>query len=128
MILKVDSNNSTIGAQSYFNGRFMVKGALRIDGKFEGEVLEVEQLFVGPQGKVKTNIFANIVNVEGLVIGNIIAKNRVFLHPSSKVLGDITTKELIIQNGVILEGNCKIGNNFSESPRELLLALFHDSL
>ncbi|MDH5681496.1 MAG: polymer-forming cytoskeletal protein [Spirochaetota bacterium] len=127
MLSKADSYNSAIGGESYFNGRFMVRGSLRVDGKFEGEVLEVEQLFIGPKGKLKTNIFANIVNVEGLVIGNIIAKNRVFLHPSSKVLGDIKTKELIIQNGVILEGNCQIGNNFNESPRELLLALFHDS-
>lgn len=123
---KVDNINSLIGNKTYFEGRFLVKGTLRVEGKFEGEALEVEQLFVGPKGKVKTDIFANNIDVEGLIIGNIEAKNRVFLRPTSKVLGDIRTKELIIQNGVILEGKCIIGENYHESPSDMLNELFDD--
>ena len=48
--------NSTIGPKSQFEGRFAVKGSLRIDGKFEGEALIVDKVFIGPRGKVKTNI------------------------------------------------------------------------
>ncbi len=121
-----NTTNSIIGEKSYFEGRFQVKGLLHIDGKFEGEALEVEQLTVGPKGKVRTNIYANVVTVEGLIIGNIEAKIRVFLKPTSKVLGNIKTKELIIQGGVILEGNCMIGSNLKKSPKDMLVQLFNE--
>ena len=99
MLQRGDKANSTIGEKSLFKGNFNVKGSLRIDGKYEGEHLTVEHLFVGPTGRVKTHIRSNSVVVEGLVIGTINAKTRVILHPAAKVLGDIKTPELIIQNG-----------------------------
>ena len=125
-LAKNDQTNSTIGAKSFFEGRFMVKGTLRIDGKFEGSMLDVEQLFIGPKGKVKTDIHASNVVIEGMVIGNIIAKNRVFLLPTAKIYGDIRTPELIIQNGVILEGNCHISKDLKTGVKELLEKLYKD--
>ena len=97
--------NSTIGEESFFEGRYAIKGNLRIDGKFEGESLLVDQLMVGAKGRVKTNVFATSVVVEGLIIGNITASRRILLLSTARVLGNINTPELIIQDGVILEGN-----------------------
>ena len=102
--------NSTIGEDSFFEGRYAIKGSLRIDGKFEGESLLVEQLMVGATGRVKTNIIATSVVVEGIVIGNISASRRILLLSTARVLGDIKTPELIIQDGVVLEGNCTISH------------------
>ncbi|HPW52510.1 MAG TPA: polymer-forming cytoskeletal protein, partial [Spirochaetota bacterium] len=99
-----DVVNNLIGENSYFTGRFNINGSLRIDGRFEGKSLQAEQLYIGPNGKMKTNIEAVSVIVEGLVVGNISASGRVMLMPTAKILGDIKTPELIIQNGVILEG------------------------
>jgi cytoskeletal protein CcmA (bactofilin family) len=42
--------------------------------------------------------------------------------PTAKVYGDIKTPELIIQNGVILEGRCMIANDLRTSARELIEA------
>ena len=112
--------NSTIGENSYFTGKFFINGSLKIDGKFEGKSLQAEQLYIGATGKVKTNIYANSVIVEGIIIGNVTAKNRVMLLPTSRILGDIKTPELIIQNGVILEGKCMISNDLKHSAKELI--------
>jgi len=101
-----DIANNVIGVNSYFTGTFLINGSLRIDGRFEGKYLQAEQLYIGATGKIKTNINAVSVIVEGLVIGNINASSRVLLMPTAKILGDIKTPELIIQNGVILEGRC----------------------
>jgi cytoskeletal protein CcmA (bactofilin family) len=117
--------NSIIGEKSFFEGRFMVRGALRVDGKFEGSSIEVDQFFVGPTGRVKTNIEAINVVVEGLVIGNIRASTRVMLLPTARILGDIRTPELIIQNGVILEGRCIISNDLNQSARALIENLYN---
>lgn len=102
--------NSTIGSDSYFGGRFLVKGSMRIDGTFEGRVLLVDQLEVGSKARVKTNISATSVVVEGIVIGNIAASKRILLLATARVLGDLKTPELIIQDGVILEGRCTISH------------------
>jgi cytoskeletal protein CcmA (bactofilin family) len=116
--------NSIIGQNSHFQGKFAVKGAIRIDGKFEGDSLIVDKVFIGPKGKVKTNVRASSVVVEGVLIGNIQATNRVLLLPSSRILGDIQTPELIIQNGTILRGNCTISHRTDTDSKELILSLY----
>ena len=115
-----DVSNNIIGENSYFTGNFHINGSLRIDGRFEGKYLQAEQLYIGSQGKIKTNINAVSVIIEGLVIGNINATNRVLLMPSAKILGDIKTPELIIQKGVILEGRCAISNDLKSSAKNLI--------
>jgi len=115
-----DIANNLIGENSYFSGRFLINGSLRIDGRFEGKYLQADQLYIGPTGKIKTNINAVSVIIEGLVIGNINASSRVLLMPTSKIYGDIKTPELIIQNGVILEGRCTISNDLKSSARDLI--------
>ena len=112
--------NSIIGENCYFNGRFYINGSLKIDGKFEGKSLEAEHLYVGPTGKVNTNIFVSSLILEGIIIGNIVARKRVMLLPNSTVLGNITTQELIIQNGVVLEGRCTISHDLKNSAHELI--------
>ena len=89
--------NSIIGENSFFEGRFAVNGNLRIDGKFEGSVLRVDQLEVGPEARVKTNIVATSVIVKGIVIGNIQASRRVLLFSTARLLGNIKTPELIVK-------------------------------
>lgn len=117
---QTEVTNSTIGENSYFSGKFFINGSLKIDGKFEGKSLQADQLYIGVSGKVKTNITATNVIVEGIVVGNITARNRVMLLPTSKILGDIKTPELIIQNGVILEGRCMISNDLKHSAKDLI--------
>ena len=119
-----EETNSFIGQDSKFEGKFAIKGSIRIDGKFEGEVLAVDKVIIGPKGKVKTNIIASSVVVEGILIGNIEAKNRVLLLPTSKILGDIKTPELIIQNGTILEGRCTISHDSEQDAKDLIFSLY----
>jgi len=115
-----DNSGNVIGEDSFFSGNFNINGSLRIDGRFEGKSLKAEQLYVGPAGKVKTNIDAVSVIVEGLIIGNINSSSRVLLMPTAKVFGDIRTPELIIQNGVLLEGRCTIANDLRTSAGDAI--------
>lgn len=124
---EISESNSIIGEGSYFIGEFTLNGSLRIDGCYEGDNLEVDSLTVGNSGKVKSNIKTNSAIIEGIVIGNIEAKNRVMLMPTSRVLGEIRTPELIIQNGVILEGVCIVSPDPKTNPRETILNLYNSS-
>ena len=117
-----DLSVNVIGEKSYFTGSFNINGSLRIDGRFEGKSLKADQLYIGIDGKVKTTIEAVSVIVEGLIMGNINATSRVLLMPTAKVFGDIRTPELIIQNGVLLEGRCTIANDLRTSAGDVIKA------
>jgi len=116
--------NTTIGEDSFFEGRFAIRGSLRIDGRFEGQALMVDQLQIGPKAKVKTNIIATSVVVEGLVIGNVTSSRRILLLSTARVLGDIKTPELIIQDGVVLEGRCTISHVHIENTPDYIQSLY----
>ncbi len=116
--------NSTIGEESFFEGRFAVKGSLKIDGRFEGETLLVDQLQIGAKAKIKTDISATSVVVEGLVMGNIAASRRILLLSTARVLGDLKTPELIIQDGVVLEGRCTISHFKIDNTKQYIEDLY----
>ena len=124
MQIDIDAG-TTIGEDSFFEGRFAIRGSLRIDGKFEGQALLVDQLQIGPKGRVKTSIFATSVVVEGIVVGNITASRRILLLSTARVLGAIKTPELIIQDGVILEGRCTISHVQIENTPQYIETLYN---
>lgn len=129
MFKKNDSleSNSIIGEGSYFKGEFTLKGTLRVEGCYEGDKLEVDNVIIGQTGKVKSNIKSIASVIEGIVVGNIEASSRVMLMPTSRVLGEIRTPELIIQNGVMLEGLCVIAPNPQTNPKETILSLYNSN-
>ncbi len=128
MASKDDSNNSTIGEGSTFEGKFYISGSLRIDGKFEGEIKTDEELVVGQTGKVKTNINAKTVVVAGIVIGNIVAEKEVTLLETAKVSGDIETPILTIQRGVITQGHITITSGQKTNIKKLIDDSYGDKL
>ena len=97
---------------------------MRIDGRFEGRVLLVDQLQIGPKARIRTDINATSVVVEGVVIGNISASRRILLLSTARVLGDVKTPELIIQDGVILEGRCTISHVRIEDTTAYIESLY----
>lgn len=118
MAAKGDSVNSTIGEGSIFEGKFYIRGSLRIDGKFEGEIRTEEELIIGETGKVKTNIDAKSVIVAGTLIGNINAQEEVKLLESGKISGNIVTPILKIEKGVIADGHITVtGGHRSDAKK-----------
>jgi cytoskeletal protein CcmA (bactofilin family) len=120
MASRSDVINSTIGLGSSFEGKFFISGALRIDGKFEGEIKTDDELTIGPAGKVKTNIFAKSIVVAGTVVGNLKAEEEVRLLETGKVLGDIHAPVVIMSRGVLVQGNVIITGGSSKDIKKLI--------
>ena len=91
-----------------FEGRFHVHGSIHIDGKFQGDIKTDDELVVGANGRVKTDISARRVTVAGTLIGNIVAAEEVHLVGTGKVLGNITTPKLTVDPGVVTKGKLTI--------------------
>jgi len=100
--------NSIIGEGSEFRGEFTLNGLLRIDGMFKGTIETEGKVLIGQTGEAVTDIKAKIVVVGGIVRGNLFATERVIMLSTGQVKGNIVTPSLVMEDGVVFEGNCTI--------------------
>jgi len=80
------------------------EGAVRIDGKFTGEVHSTGMLIIGEKAMVRANIQAGVVLVRGEAHGAINAKNRIEAYSPAKIYGDLYSPVLVFGEGVIFQG------------------------
>jgi len=117
-----DIINSIIGEGSELKGEFKVSGTLRIDGVFAGEVHTDGKIIISQTGHVKTDLKGGIIVIGGTVEGNVYATKQVTLLKTAKLMGDIITPSLIVEEGVVFEGNCIINKsedgNFFETIKK----------
>ncbi len=106
--------NSIIGEGSEFKGEFKINGLLRIDGSFQGTIETEGKVLIGQHGEALTDIKARLVVVGGTVKGNIFATERVVLLNTGRVRGNIITPSLVMEDGVLFEGNCVINKRHAK--------------
>ncbi len=103
-------NQTSILAQGCkFEGKIELRGTLRIEGEFKGTVETPENLIVGKSGVVHAQCKVKSAVIGGQLYGNIQAENKIELQAGSRLEGDIRTKRLVIDEGVVFEGNCSMG-------------------
>jgi cytoskeletal protein CcmA (bactofilin family) len=95
-----------LGEDTFFSGKLSFEGAVRIDGRFEGEVDTPGTLIIGEKGEFTGEIFAGTVVCNGKVNGSIEASQRIEINATSRILGNIRTPALAVEVGGLFEGNC----------------------
>lgn len=100
--------NSIIGEGTTLRGDFELNGLLRIDGTFFGSVRTTGKVLIGRNGISECDIAAGTVVVGGKVTGNIIATEKITLLSTGEVLGSLKTPRLVVEEGVLFNGSCKI--------------------
>jgi cytoskeletal protein CcmA (bactofilin family) len=100
---------ATIGSNVRIEGKIIADQDLVIDGQMAGTIeAPGHKLTIGPNGQVKAAIKAKDVMVVGNVEGNIAATERCELGPQSRVLGDIKTARILVQDGAYFKGGIDI--------------------
>jgi cytoskeletal protein CcmA (bactofilin family) len=117
--ISVGQTHTILGPEASFDGKLTFQGAVRIDGKFSGEIVTEDVLVIGESGEVTANINVGSLILNGLVRGNVRAKKAVELHAPARLYGDIETPQLVIHSGVIFEGHCKMENVGKPRPEIL---------
>ena len=85
------------------------RGMLRIDGRLSGNINSQDgTLIVGTGGQVDADIEVAVAIIHGTINGDIIATKRIEIGRSSRVIGNIQAPTLIIEQGAIFEGNCRM--------------------
>ncbi len=100
--------NSIIGEGTRFKGEFDLNGLLRIDGDFSGTIRTKGKVLIGKNGRAECTLHAGTVGVGGVIRGEIYSTEKVIILSTGLVIGAITTPRLIIEEGVIFNGSCKV--------------------
>jgi cytoskeletal protein CcmA (bactofilin family) len=116
-----DQINAFLGKDTEFEGKLSFKGAVRIDGRFTGEIFTDGTLIAGESAVIKSEIHVSHIIISGEIRGNIIADKRIEIHAPGKVYGNIQAPVVVIDEGVIFEGNCRMQK--AEAEREKKLAI-----
>lgn len=96
-----------VGYGTVLTGETSFQAMLRVDGHLTGRVSsENGTLIVGSNGRVDANIMVAAAAINGTVNGDIIALEKVELGRTARVVGNIQTPRLVIEDGAVFEGSC----------------------
>ena len=107
-IKSIERINTTLGKETVFTGTMRFSKSLKIDGKFEGEIISTGSLYVEEGAVVQANIRVRSIVIGGVVRGNVEASERVEMLSTGQVFGNIRTAKLRIADGVVFEGKCEM--------------------
>ena len=97
-----------IDEASEIDGKFTFSGTVMINGRLRGEIHSNDTLIVGEKGVINASIRAGIVLVSGEVVGNVVGVERVELRGSARVTGDIEAPIVVVDEGVMFDGHCRM--------------------
>jgi cytoskeletal protein CcmA (bactofilin family) len=101
--------NASIGKSVVIKGQIYSREDLYIDGEVDGTIeLQEHGLTVGPHGKVQASVKAKEVVIVGTVHGNVEASERIDIRKDAKLVGDIKTARIVIEDGAYFKGSIDI--------------------
>ena len=118
---KRDEINAFLGKNTEFEGKLSFTGAVRIDGRFKGEIVSDGTLIVGESAHVDSDVHISRIIISGEFRGNIFAETRVEIHAPGRVFGNLQAPVVVIDEGVVFEGNCRMLKE--ETPEDKKLAV-----
>jgi cytoskeletal protein CcmA (bactofilin family) len=99
-----------LGKGTEFDGKLIMRGAIRIDGEFKGEILGTGTLIIGEGAHVEADLSVDNLLIFGDVKGNCHINEKVEICSTGKLFGNVKTPALIVQEGAMFDGDCQMGN------------------
>jgi cytoskeletal protein CcmA (bactofilin family) len=100
---------TVLGPDAIFKGDLTYEKGMRLQGKFEGNILTPGRLHVSKEAKMQADVDAGAISVEGDVKGKLNANDRIELKQSARYEGDLTASRLVVDEGAVLNGHVTVG-------------------
>lgn len=108
-----------IGKSVVIKGELSGSEDLTIEGHVEGRIdLKDHLLTIGPNGKIKAEVFAKAVVVLGEVTGNVTASEKVDIRDNGSVDGDIASPRVAIAEGAHFRGSVDMQRQGAAKPQQ----------
>jgi len=100
--------DTLIGEHSHFNGELSFEGAVRIDGKFEGNIRSTNEgtLIVSESAQIIGEVDVPNLLLHGIVRGNVRASKSLKIGPTGKLNGDVEYSMVSLSEGAAINGRC----------------------
>ena len=92
--------------ETEIEGKYACAGTVMLNGKLRGEINAKDTLIIGSSASVHAIVQAGSLIVHGEIVGNVTAARRVELKSGARVTGDIEAPVIVMEEGVLLEGQC----------------------
>src|SRR5688572_19441517 len=103
---RLERSTVNIGKSVVIKGELNGSEDLTIEGQVEGKIeLRQNVLTIGPNGKIKAQLFAKSVIILGEVTGNVTATEKVDIRDNGSVDGDIASPRVAIAEGAHFRGS-----------------------
>ena len=103
---QIERDKVNIGKSVVIKGELNGSEDLTIEGNVEGKIeLRDHILTIGPNGKIRAEVFAKSVVVLGEVVGNVTASEKVDIRDNGSVDGDIISPRVAIAEGAHFRGS-----------------------
>jgi cytoskeletal protein CcmA (bactofilin family) len=114
-----DHETGWLGSNLQVKGEITGTEDLLIDGEVEGLIhLDERKLTVGATAKVTADITARDVVVYGTVKGNVRAKGRIEIKKDGAIIGNLTTAQIMIEDGADFKGSIEIDRSVAEQAEK----------
>ena len=100
---------AVIGRSIRINGDLQGEEDLRIEGDIKGTIqLKNNTLTIGSEGKVRADVYAKAVTVDGLMEGDLYVTEQVRIRKSAQVNGNITAPRVSLEDGAKFRGSMEM--------------------
>jgi cytoskeletal protein CcmA (bactofilin family) len=117
-------DQAVIGPSIHIDGDVRGEEDLLIEGEVGGTVqLKNNSLTIGPNGKVRADVYAHSIYVDGYVEGDLFGAERVHIRKSAQVKGNVTSPRVSVEDGAKFKGAIEMdpqaaqGGNRPSAPR-----------
>ena len=114
----IERIETLVGAGSTINGDIVGNDSLLVNGVVTGNVTTESTIRVGTTGVIKGNVKARSAIIGGVIEGDLDTKENTILGPQSRLLGDLRTTKLKIEEGATFEGRCVMLKEDSKSESD----------
>jgi len=105
-----ESQINFIGAGTTIKGKITTNDDVRVDGVVEGDINTKTKVIVGENGTVNGEINATSATISGHIDGSVITTESITSMKNSKVSGNVSTKNLVVETGAFVNGNIKMNS------------------
>ncbi len=103
------TGSAALGKNVTVKGQIFAREDLTIDGEVEGTVeCQEHRLTIGPNARVQAGLKAREIIIHGSIQGNVDATDKIDIKKEAKLVGDIKTSRIVIEDGAYFKGSIDI--------------------
>lgn len=102
---------AVIGSAIVIHGEVSGAQDLLVNGRIEGKLsLASQSLTVGKKGRIKADMFAKLISIEGIVEGTIQGEQKIVLRGTGTVRGNLIAPQVVLEEGCRFKGSIDMGD------------------